>query len=321
MNSRVFQSALGEHFERFIAIKRAGGAAYDAQARLLRRFDRHLQEHWSGESPLTATEMQTYLDSLTGCTPTSRRNPASIAWRAVAYALRHGGPVESLPPRPIFPNRRARDPHVLAPEEIRRLLDACRRLRPAGSLRPFTCETLFGLLYTTGMRISEALALDASDLDREDQSLLVRAGKFGKDRLLPIKASTVKAIVVYLESPLRDESTAVSSPLFVSHCGGRLTYQAALGSYRRAVTSSGVRDHAGSLPRIHDLRYTFAAHRLAAWYRAGRDVDGLLSALSTYLGHDDVAHTLVYLRPAAALMDEASTRFEGACLPSGLRGL
>jgi integrase len=61
--------------------------------------------------------------------------------------------------------------------------------------------------------------------------------------------------------------------------------------------------------RMHDLRHTFACTRLLKWYREGKDVQLLLPALATYLGHVKVSSTQVYLRATAELLEEANQRF------------
>ena len=63
-------------------------------------------------------------------------------------------------------------------------------------------------------------------------------------------------------------------------------------------------------PRIHDLRGTFAVHRLTAWYKEGRNVNDLLPFLSTFLGHDRLVHTQVYLTMTEELFCEANKKFE-----------
>jgi site-specific recombinase XerD len=63
------------------------------------------------------------------------------------------------------------------------------------------------------------------------------------------------------------------------------------------------------VPRLHDLRHSFAVHRLTAWYRQGADVQRLLPVLSTYLGHSDLEGTKVYLSMTPELLQQASLRF------------
>jgi integrase/recombinase XerD len=63
-------------------------------------------------------------------------------------------------------------------------------------------------------------------------------------------------------------------------------------------------------PRLHDLRHTFAVHRLTAWYRQGADVQRLIYHLSIYLGHARLSHTQVYLTMTPELLQRAGTLFE-----------
>ena len=69
-------------------------------------------------------------------------------------------------------------------------------------------------------------------------------------------------------------------------------------------------DGARYQPRLHDLRHSFAVHRLTSWYRQGADVQTLLPYLSTYLGHVNLAATQVYLTMTPELLQEAARRFQ-----------
>ncbi|MCO4883513.1 tyrosine-type recombinase/integrase, partial [Paraburkholderia caribensis] len=73
-------------------------------------------------------------------------------------------------------------PHIYSEEEIETLLVTARQLPPTGGLRPVTCETVFGLLAATGLRISEALALRRDDVNLERSLLTIRHSKFRKAR-------------------------------------------------------------------------------------------------------------------------------------------
>src|SRR5262249_4010856 len=103
--------------------------------------------------------------------------------------------------------------------EIQRLVAHARRLRPPGSLRPYTYSTLFGLLAATGMRPSEARALQLSDLTPD--GLLVRETKFKKSRLLPLHDTTWLALEGYLDQ--RRRSARPDPHLFISLRGGPLS--------------------------------------------------------------------------------------------------
>ncbi len=82
------------------------------------------------------------------------------------------------------------------PDEIIRLLAAAAALLPAGSIRPLTYTTLFGLLAATGMRISEAVAIRLDDITAD--GLVIRQTKFQKCRLLPLHNTTSRALNQYL---------------------------------------------------------------------------------------------------------------------------
>lgn len=87
------------------------------------------------------------------------------------------------------------------------------------------------------------------------------------------------------------------------------TYGAAAKSFRDAAQSSMLCG-AGVRPRPHDLRHSFAVQRVLTWYRQKRDVQSLLPALSTYLGHVSVEHTRCYLQANGLLLEQANRLFE-----------
>jgi integrase len=158
------------------------------------------------------------------------------------------------------------------------------------------------------MRIGEALALDVGDLDFRDRLLTVRRGKFGKTRILPLRPSTIAALDRYLRHPKRPMGIAASSPIFVSCRRRRLSHPAAAACLSEAFLAAGI--IAPRPPSPHDLRHAFAVHRVAAWYAEGRDVNTLLPALSTYLGHVSVENTRIYLRENGLILEQAAARFE-----------
>jgi len=303
-----FTSWLAPQFEGFVALRHASGAGYVSQRNLLLAFDRYVGGH-APEPPLLQETLLQYLASLDRLSPRGLDNVIAVVWPAVAYALRHDACVETLPPRPPKPSAhwRQRQPRILSATEVASILAAARRLPPVDSLRPATTATLLGLLYTTGLRIGEALALEVGDLDCSDRILTVRKGKFGKSRALPLRESTAEALARYLRHPLRLIGTAASAPLFVSCRRRRLSYSAVESALRETCLAAKLSQ---PLPRPHDFRHTFAIGRVEAWYAQGRDVNALLPSLSTYLGHVSVENTRLYLTANGTLLEQAAARFE-----------
>jgi integrase len=178
-------------------------------------------------------------------------------------------------------------------------------------LRTATMRTLIGLLAVSGLRLGEALAIDDDDLDTDTGVLLVRHGKFGKQRLLPLHPSTVDALTTYRD--LRDAwfPTAVSPAFLVSQTGTRLLAFNVGQTFARMARRAGLAPRSPSCrPRPHDLRHTFAVRTLLGWYRDGGDIDARMPLLSTYLGHVSPKNTYWYLDAAPELMAEAAHRLQ-----------
>jgi integrase/recombinase XerD len=144
-------------------------------------------------------------------------------------------------------------------------------------------------------------------VDADHAVLTIRQTKFGKTRLVPLGCQLAGALVQYAA---RCGRRAV--PFFTTPTGARLKQRTVQGCFRRVCDQAGIRrsDARRFQPRLHDLRHTFAVHRLVSWYQQGVDVQRLLPQLSTYLGHTSLSCTQVYLSMTPELLEEASARFE-----------
>jgi site-specific recombinase XerD len=204
-------------------------------------------------------------------------------------------------------------PYIYTHEELRRLLEATRFLDRANrQIEPDTLRALLLLLYGAGLRLCEALALHHVDYEPAIALLTIRDTKFHKTRLVPLGGDLNQALAHYVAAHHGSAtSPAARAPLFPGRDGARLTDHALRKSFRRLRATAGVQraDGARYQPRLHDLRHSFAVHRLTTWYQAGADVQKLLPHLSTYLGHVNVAATQVYLTMTPALLQLASERF------------
>jgi integrase/recombinase XerD len=221
-------------------------------------------------------------------------------------------PRTEVPPLGLLPHRyRRKPPYIYTEGEIRRLIEAARQLPSATGVRPATYATLFGLLAVTGLRISEALALNRDDIDWAEAVLTIRRTKFGKSRLVPVHPSTQRALRRYSGQRDRVYPTPTTASVFVSERGVRLTPWTVRWTFNRLSRQVGLRGPADRRgPRLHDLRHRLAVTTLLRWYRAGVDVERHLPALSTYLGHRHVADTYWYLSAVPELLRLAAARLE-----------
>jgi site-specific recombinase XerD len=204
-------------------------------------------------------------------------------------------------------------PYIYSEAELRRLLEAV----PAAcagrvSVDGDVYRTLLLLLYGAGLRISEALALNTSDVDLADATLRIRETKFFKTRIVPLGADLTKVLTAYADKRNADMAARPDAPFFCFRDGRRLSRSAAQGAFRRLRACANISREGGPYrqPRLHDLRHSAAVHRLIAWYRKGADLQDLLPKLSTYLGHVNLSATQRYLTTTPELLREASLCFE-----------
>lgn len=217
-----------------------------------------------------------------------------------------------IPPNDVFgPAYRRVTPDIFNAAELSALLAAARDLPPRDSLRPHTYATLFGLLASTGLRLREALQLTRADVDWGRSLVTVRQSKFRKSRLVPLHPTATQALRAYARLRDRHHPAPKSDAFFLSVRGTRLAHATAEAAFLQLRRGQSWRPQRGrALPRIHDLRHTFACRRLALWQEQGADVEQRLLALSTYLGHACLRDTYWYLTAVPELLQSAGSRFE-----------
>jgi integrase len=207
-------------------------------------------------------------------------------------------------------------PHIYSGEQLRQLLEAASAFPSADPLRRTGYATLFGLLASTGMRVSEPLQLRVADVDLDGGVLRVLETKFRKSRLVPMHPTVIEAMRRYAAQRARDPRGRSSVWFFLGRGDSRLPYRSVHHAFRRICSMFGWRGNGDfPLPRIHDFRHNFAVRRLLTWYREGVDVDQAIPSLSTYLGHGKVSDTYWYLTGTRELLGVAGARFERFTLP------
>jgi integrase len=213
-------------------------------------------------------------------------------------------PKTQIPPRHLFgPAERPYRPFIYSARQTRQLLTAARQL--PGQLRPWTYQTLIGLLACTGLRISEALGLKISEVDLQQGLLLVRDSKFHQTRWVPLHPTALAPLQAY--SRQRQRRFPFAERFFASERGTTLAYStvhAVFSQLRRVIV------HEGHSPRIHDLRHTHACRVLQHWQASRQGAYGRVLILSRYLGHRHVRDTYWYLHALPELMAGAGKRFE-----------
>jgi site-specific recombinase XerD len=307
MKTLKLHSCLATQIQNFISLRQLSGTDYQSPAQMLAYFDRFLVEQKIREPRVTPKITESYQKTLAHLTPRVQSNRFCVVRQFCEY-LSRTDPLGHVPePLKRIPSQAAHQPYIYSEAEVRALLASASRLPPPQSLRPHTYRTLLGLLYSTGLRIGEALALNLKDFQSAEGQLYIAEGKFKKARWVPLSPSTCQALHHYVQSRLPMTPHSLDAPLFLNQRGRRLHYGTVHQTFRRLLAACTIPQN--NRPRIHGLRHTFAVHRLLAWYRDGEDVNARLPWLATYMGHVDMRSTQVYLHPTAELLEQVSRRF------------
>jgi integrase len=300
-------SPLRQALADYLAMRRSLGYQLDRQEKLLGQFLHYLEAR--GVERITVEHALAWATLPAGAQRWHAKRLRAVRVFA-GYLKSMDVPVE-VPASDLLPDKRGRAvPFLYTDEQIAALIDA------AGTLstphRAATYRTLISLLAVTGMRRGEAVSLDRHDFNPRSGVVVIRAGKFGKSRELPLHPSSVRGLSAYLRRPDRPCSATPSEPaLLVSTVGRRLPMSGVERTFRTLVRNAGLLPRSPECrPRIHDLRHSFAVRTLLDAYRSGEDVEPRLVSLSTYLGHGDPSHTYWYLEAAPELMALASDRLE-----------
>jgi integrase/recombinase XerD len=297
--------------EAYVSVRKAMGADFTTGAKILRHFGRTV-----GDLPVEEISAEQCVAFCSGGPCGGyKRNKHHILNGFFRYLV--GREMLSVSPLPHPPKRSPTtfQPYIYSHEELEHLLaattivDSTRRWR----MQSTTLRTLLLLLYGTGLRVSEALSLRVCDVDLADAVLHIVDSKFFKSRLIPIGGDLCRVLAEYrCQREALPLPAAEQSQLFVFRTGKPLSYAAVRSVFARLRELCDIRrpERDRQQPRIHDLRATFAVHRLLAWYREGANLQARLPLLATYLGHESVSGTACYLSMIPELLGEASLRFE-----------
>ena len=193
-------------------------------------------------------------------------------------------------------------PYIYSESELVRLFQAADTFGKVRNI-PYSEKSfplIIRMLYSCGLRISEALSLKVRDVDIQGGSLIIRDTKFFKDRLIPMHRNLTIRCLEYFERTL--VLAAPDDYFFPSGNTKRICNSVFYRYFRNLLHVTGIQvSKSGSGPRVHDLRHTIAVHCLKKMYSVGYDMNVFLPILATYMGHTTYEGTGTYLHLTAEL--------------------
>lgn len=295
-----FKSRFADHLESYIKLRRSLGFKFENQSYVLRHFDDYVAErnHRGLLTQALALEFAMHANA----SRAQRGRRYQVVRHFSGYLAVHEPETPHLDPKALLLPKDRPPAYIYSDEELNTLLELARNVSARNPIRSVTLHAMLGLAIATGMRLSEIVRLDNADVDFDRQTLWIRQTKFAKDRLIPIHRTTTQVLHDYAIARDLRYPEARCSALFVNMRRSRFSSHTLSLSLVSLLEKANITTLAGVHPRFHDLRHTFAVKRLTTWYRQGADVQALLPALATYMGHVHYSDTAYYLKATPELL-------------------
>ena len=270
MATRLFRSPLAFRLQCFLEVRnKAGRRGLDGR-KILMYLDRFLCGELKPGGTITSEIAERWIKSLDSLSTGTRINRISVLRQFCLY-LSNFDPRTCVVHRSFLPRRTRPAPHIYTRTEVRQIIAAARRIDPRGSLRPVVIATLVGLLYTTGLRIGEALKLTLADVDVKKSVLLIRETKFEKSRNVPLSASAAAQLQVYLSQRRKaGMSASADSPLFANGRGKHYGHVWFTTIFLEIIRKLGIRAPKGTARPAHPRLSAYLCSQPFAGLVSGR---------------------------------------------------
>ena len=301
-NDFTFISGFASDIEAFIKLKHGLGNIYYSPSIVLKSFDNFCYENFKNKDILSKDIVMAWykLGVDKHLTPkTLRLNMTPISHLA-KYQCDKGEKAYIFPTKTLPPEK-GYTPHIYSREELIRFFnvtDNC-HITPQNPNRHLIMPVFFRLLYSCGLRVSEATNLLTDNVDLESGILKIMDSKNDGERLVPLSKDIHERIIKYYELVHCNKHHKY---FFPSKTDDPIKYMNIYGNFRRFLRNAEI-SHGGKNHqiRIHDFRHTFAVHCLRNWVLEGRDLNTCYPYLKAYMGHTLFRYTAYYLRITAEI--------------------
>lgn len=306
-----YSSVLAPYIKDFIYLKEASGCNFLRGKWILFEIDRFFQENNVLDPVITRELVNKWRKTRINDSSSTIYTKYSIIAQLARFMTRQGQ--ECFIPR-LPGNSLAKSnftPYIYTRNQMDNLLHVSERLRIYDrhmNTTMFCVPVVLRLLYSTGLRISEALSIKNEDVKFNMGYILIRKTKNGSERIIPINDSLCKVLHQYTSYRNRLPVKNVVSPssfFFVKSDGTYFKAQSIYCWFRKLLAECGIPytgNHHG--PRVHDLRHTFAVHSMVQMAHNGQDLYSSLPIISACLGHKSLSSTEQYVRLTGEMYPE-----------------
>jgi integrase len=309
---RNFEGVFAELLTNFIIFKRSLGYKYEPETDELYRFSKFSTTLNIDEPRLTREIVQTWCAKRPNeGDKNNRRRICTL--RQFALYLNSIGHQAYITPPASNTRHYTYIPYIFTHGEIKRIFTNSDKLCPRRfSTYPIVIPVILRILYSCGLRISEAVNLHNKNVDLQEGIMEIKDSKFGKDRLVPMSPSMVHICRQYYQ--VMHKHSSIDDYFFMKANRKPVTGDNVYRRFREILWESGI-SHGGkgSGPRLHDLRHTWAVHALKRAVDSGVDVYCALPILSTFLGHGSVEATSQYVRLTADAFPDIRAALDYKC--------
>lgn len=303
-----YNSKLGPYIKQMVAQKHSVGYPYKNSERILCNFDRFCTLGFSDSETITSVIGDAWAVKRPSENPKSLQSRIAPI-RELAKFMNHLGVEAYVIPTAMAPKDTHRYiPHIFTPDELVRffqIVDMQPTSNKAG-LRHLQLPVMFRLMYTCGLRPSEARLIRHEHINFSDGTILIPESKGHKDRMVVMTPEMTQickkyypyAVCKYPDSPYffpcKQTEGGVHGRCWLSRMFSICWEETGLGSVP------------GNNPRPYDFRHTFATHRIYQWMKEKRDLNALLPCLSAYMGHSHFSTTAYYIHLVPGFFSEMS---------------
>jgi len=316
----TFTSVLASHLEGFLRERQAGGYDLHNPRVYLRDFDRWISQHPCPPNAMPRATVEAWTAKRPNESGNTHFGRVCLLRQFARYLTRQGLSAYICPPRTGIIDKYGFVPRIFSRAEVQQIfheVDHWPRVKQR-PVRHLVLPEVFRVLYGCGLRVGEVMSLRVRDVDLEEGVLAIREAKLDRERLVPLAPSLQARLQRYAEA--RGVRPA-EEPFFGDERGKPLTHAVIYCMFREILWRMKIPYVGGGHgPRPHDLRHTFAVHRLVQWYQQGVDLAAMLPLLSTYMGHTGMVGTQRYLPLVADLFPAITEKLEqlvGQVIPEG----